>query len=637
MKYRAPIGASVVRLAAIGMLITTSAAGDYLKQKAGVCGCAVSPRADHLFEDVRQFCPEVSGAPELMACMPASMRANYVLMYDTGSPQCASADSPRLVLFSEDGKSMVSFPGKHGAPGCDAASVEFISFDSKEKRYSPAKIIFDGKNQAHFHVSPSDETGKCTQCHDKDFHPNWSSYPFWPGSYGSNHSRIVPGTPEAGYYKQFAAKAAKDPLYSQLQPVPSLKQGQPFSFNAESPPGEKSAKLNMAITRRNAERLVRKLKESPGYDRLKYRLLSGLLNALKPELKSCQPFDEGEINEARIAVSEDFRAERAVVNGKLKNQSEAPPKKFKREGNGRYASAEENAYALYALQPPDRYPTRTEVEADPAKAALLKTDKFVRNSAVLLLMTQKLGISDTDDFFNRPSSTRFDGGKKVFSIDRTNDFDTHLGPFLAQALLADIAQDEAVLMSSPLRAGRYPFSSYIDPDRPGLEDEVCLRYDYESTGDKPINVEKSIQEARRVYGTEECRNGIREFPANQGAMQAPSICEKLRRADTLGPCPGVDDKPLGSDPQDSVDKGLAAAQNVGNPMLACASCHDGSHPPIPKFPFGDPKALSYELNAPGSNLKDRIMKQVNGNKMPPGGGLKTTKEKTAIEKYLSEI
>ncbi len=609
------------------LAIAPGASAELLKSKKGACGCLVAPRADHLFEDVRQNCPEVAGAPELLACVPEAMRANYVLVYETGSPQCASPDSPRLVMFSDDGRSMISFPGKHGAPGCDSSSVEFVSFDSKEKRYSPAKMVFDEKGKPHFHTQPSEETGKCTQCHDKDFHPNWASYPMWPGAYGSNHSRIIPGTPEAKSYQAFVAKAARDPLYSQLKPVPSMKPGQPYSTNGEDLLGENNAKLNMAIIRRNSERLVRKMKESPGYDQLKYRLLSGLLSMLKPELKSCQPFDATDLKDIVGSVSEDFRNERMLVNRRLKLQSEPPPKTFKKSGKG-YMSREETEYRLHSLPPPEYYPTRAELEADPTKFNELGKDKFIRNTSVLILMARKLGITDTDDFFNRPASSRYDGSRKAFSVDRTGDFDQHLGTFLAQALLADIAKDEAAAPPTSLRASRYPYSSYNNPDRPGLEDELCLRF--------AADPEKSIALARNSYGSEECRNGIREFPESQGLLQAPSICEKLRRSDEAGPCVADSANPLAEPNQKVVDKGLSAVQNVGNPLVACAGCHDGTHAPIPKFPFGDPKALTYELQNAGSDLKDRVMKQLLGGKMPPGSKAPNDETNKAVQKYLDE-
>ena len=589
--------------AAAASMMSSDALAGLLKQKKGSCGCSLLPRADHVFEDVQQYCPEISGGPELMACLPASMRKNYVLMYDTGSPQCASADSPRLVLFSDDGRSMVSFPGKHGAPGCDSSSVEFVGFNSKNKRYEPAKLIFDKQGKPHFHSSPSEETGKCTQCHDNDFHPNWSAYPAWPGAYGGNHSRIKLGTVEAKNFALFIAKAGKDPIYSQLVPVPSQKG--PYSMTVDTTSGELNGKLNMAIVRRNSERIARKFKETAGYDRLKYRLLSGLLAGLNPSLKGCQPFDPGEMKEMMVAVSGDFRAERELNRTRMENPGKNQ---------------------AWALPDPDYYPPRAELESgNSKKRETIEKDRFVTNAVLMKLMAQKLGITDTDDFYNRPSSTRYSGGKKLFSIDRTADFDQHLGGLLAKALLADISQDE----SKTFARERYPYSSYFDPVHGGVEENICARYD-------DADLEKSTAMARGYYGDEECRNGIREYPEQEGVAQAPSICEKLRRSEGSNHCPIDSDTPLSPGSKETVAVGLSAALNAGNPLVSCAGCHDGTHAGIPKFPFGDPKALGAELREPGSNLKHRIMKQLLAGKMPPGSAVPQKADHKLIEQKALE-
>jgi cytochrome c5 len=115
-----------------------------------------------------------------------------------------------------------------------------------------------------------------------------------------------------------------------------------------------------------------------------------------------------------------------------------------------------------------------------------------------------------------------------------------------------------------------------------------------------------------------------------------SICEQLRQSDAAANCGQAagNPAPLDSDPSKTVDQGTDAARNVGNPFLMCAHCHNGSDPNAPIIPFGNAARLEQELRAPGSKLKQKIIDEVTGHNMPPGGGLKNKDDIDAIKRYL---
>ncbi len=218
----------------------------------------------------------VDSVRELVPLLPEELRSNFTLVYESRSPfrTSISPEYPRVILFTKDGRLVLTFTGDERRPGADL--LESMSFDEKDARFELHAYLLPAAERSGWRPSP--EAANCARCHGADPRPVFDSYPLWPGFYGSEQDtfpRDRIGAKEHGNYKKFLAGAAKTGVYQGLifpagSPVsPYL---DPRSFHpdmveapAEPLPFLPNTRLGMALTELNRQRIYRKLSEGKDF------------------------------------------------------------------------------------------------------------------------------------------------------------------------------------------------------------------------------------------------------------------------------------------------------------------------------------------------------------------------------------
>ena len=125
----------------------------------------------------------VDSVAELVPLLPDELRKNFTLVYDSRSPFKASITPqlPRVILFTDDGRLVLTFIGDDQAPGADL--LETMSFDDEQAKFVLNAYLLPAAERRAWRPSAAD--AKCERCHGADPRPIFDSYPLWPGFYGS--------------------------------------------------------------------------------------------------------------------------------------------------------------------------------------------------------------------------------------------------------------------------------------------------------------------------------------------------------------------------------------------------------------------------------------------------------------------
>jgi hypothetical protein len=209
-------------------------------------------------------------------------------VYDSRSPfrSGISPEYPRVIMFTDDARMVLTFIGDERQPGFDL--LETMSFDYESAKFELHAYLLPAAERKSWRPSASD--AKCSRCHGADARPIFDSYPLWPGYYGSvqdtfPHDRI--GQKEANNYAAFAAGAAKTGVYKDLiypagTPIspyldPRLFHDNTVTLQPKLFPYMPNARLGIALTELNRQRIYRKLTEGEGFAANEKRLLAKLL------------------------------------------------------------------------------------------------------------------------------------------------------------------------------------------------------------------------------------------------------------------------------------------------------------------------------------------------------------------------
>lgn len=213
----------------------------------------------------------VDSIAELVSLLPQELRKNFTFVFDSRSPlkDSISASYPRVVLFSDDARFMLTFTGDPAKPGADV--IETMSFNDKSSAFE----LYARKLPAAIRRGEtfSTDTKSCMKCHGEDPRPIFDSYPLWPGFYGSIRDTFFEDSAltrnEKKNFLSFKRKQGKTGVYknliytSQSDVAPFL---EPAKINRkeniadlkvlESLP---NTRLGMALTELNRKRIYRKL------------------------------------------------------------------------------------------------------------------------------------------------------------------------------------------------------------------------------------------------------------------------------------------------------------------------------------------------------------------------------------------
>jgi len=255
----------------------------------------------------------VDSIAELVPLLPEELRKNFTFVYDSRSPfkSGISPEYPRVILFTDDARLILTFIGDERQPGFDL--LETMAFDHEKAKFDLHAYLLPAGERRSWRPSP--EEARCARCHGADARPIFDSYPLWPGYYGSvqdtfPHDRI--GQKEAKNYAAFAAGAAKTGVYKDLiypagTPVspyldPRLFKDNTIELDPRLFPYLPNARLGIALTELNRQRIYRKLSAGEGFAANEKRILSMLLE--------CHPSDRPD-RAAMRAIADALKSENA--------------------------------------------------------------------------------------------------------------------------------------------------------------------------------------------------------------------------------------------------------------------------------------------------------------------------------------
>jgi hypothetical protein len=256
----------------------------------------------------------VDSISELVPLLPRELRENFTFVYDSRSPfrSGISPEFPRVILFTNDARLVLTFIGDERQPGAEL--LETMAFDYESATFELHAYLLPAGERKSWR--PSAEEARCARCHGADARPIFDSYPLWPGYYGSvqdtfPHDRI--GQKEAKNYAAFAAGAAKTGVYKDLiypagSPVspyldPSLFHDNTVTLQPKLFPYLPNARLGIALTELNRQRIYRKLAAGDGFAANEKQLLAKLLE--------CRPADRPDRSALR-PIEEELRSENAA-------------------------------------------------------------------------------------------------------------------------------------------------------------------------------------------------------------------------------------------------------------------------------------------------------------------------------------
>lgn len=220
---------------------TTNSAAYPSDPVTGVCG------GTPLTMDVEEIATAMTSrggrVEDIMPCLPSEFRKNFTLIYESKSPhgKCGGFNNPRIVMFSDDGKSIISIPGNKPETGND-----------------------------------------CVSCHTSNFRTKWDAYPMWPGAYGSMDDQLT--EPERANFKAFGSGNMKsNARYKYLQRTTAPSDVAPYmsttSSNKNTQQVNTELRPNMKLSRllvvNNTEKLGQAMGQSPRFTQKNTRAWDG--------------------------------------------------------------------------------------------------------------------------------------------------------------------------------------------------------------------------------------------------------------------------------------------------------------------------------------------------------------------------
>jgi hypothetical protein len=230
----------------------------------------------------------VDSISELVPLLPTELRKNFTFVYESRSPfrSAISPEFPRVILFTDDARLVLTFIGDERQDGFDL--LETMSFDDDHAKFDFHAYLLPAAQRRSWR--PAAEDLRCARCHGADPRPIYDSYPLWPGYYGSvqdtfPHDRI--GQKEGANYAAFQAGAAKSGVYKDLiyppgSPVspyldPRLFHDNTVELDPKLFPYLPNARLGMALTELNRDRIYRKLAAGESFAANEKQLLAKML------------------------------------------------------------------------------------------------------------------------------------------------------------------------------------------------------------------------------------------------------------------------------------------------------------------------------------------------------------------------
>lgn len=245
---------------------------------------------------------QVQTVEELLAVLPAELRSHYVLVFASRSLQQASLRNPRVILFGEDARLILTFNGDSGQRGYD--SVETLEFEPVSSAFVLREIRFDLDGPLATPRVSEANPRQCTACHDTPARPIWDTPPSWPGVYGERYGAGLSGAERRGM-EEFLALQAGHPRYRYLLGASAwLDRGTYVADARSSYDGKTSeppnAQLSALLASLNVESILAQLARQPGFS----AHLEALLGAAAD---TCGPIADFYPDSLRERISRDYQ------------------------------------------------------------------------------------------------------------------------------------------------------------------------------------------------------------------------------------------------------------------------------------------------------------------------------------------
>lgn len=211
---------------------------------------------------------------EFIRQLPVNVRSHFVLVHHSQSQDVATREIPRMIFSNDDATLLLAVSGHKDNPR--GSFVEMIRFDRSSSRFIPTEIEFARSSQRQLDFVVRENPKSCYACHGTtSFHPNWRSYDFWPGFFGSAHAGGVPQRPKAqlAYWKFLAEQRHLDNERLSLLTSLPLSVGKLASRNSQ---------LTTHLARLNVERVAKDvIVAMEGHIQFYPALLAALMNNKK--------------------------------------------------------------------------------------------------------------------------------------------------------------------------------------------------------------------------------------------------------------------------------------------------------------------------------------------------------------------
>ncbi len=222
--------------------------------------------------------------PEVLSRLPLSFRSGFTLMHTSRSAQGASPKNPRVIMFGDDARTIMTFNGSNENHGHD--KLEFASVNPKTQRLEFRFIQFpenDSKSgEAKFsQVNPP----LCLACHGQTPHYIWGQYPRWPGAFGSQDDVVELTEGEREALTELRKTASQHPRYKQLNfELQKISEQAPYRSFTEGAPKIRgsyllgldlrpNARLSMLLIRHQARSRVAEMSAHPKFEYFKFGLI----------------------------------------------------------------------------------------------------------------------------------------------------------------------------------------------------------------------------------------------------------------------------------------------------------------------------------------------------------------------------
>jgi hypothetical protein len=207
----------------------------------------------------------IQSIDQALSLLPAPLRRNFTLIYESRGVNAASPELPRAILFTEDAKFIVSFNAKSPL---GLKMLEFRQYNDQTESFELLDLPFPLKRAADGKLLPPVKNSPlCLSCHGNMAAPTWQTNNHWRGVYGSADDRITPDyMEEFTNFQHFKASAPSLPRYRHLL---GLDDSLAFPYRAAESDlkARPNLRLTILLTRLFARQLAQTVLQAPHFQK----------------------------------------------------------------------------------------------------------------------------------------------------------------------------------------------------------------------------------------------------------------------------------------------------------------------------------------------------------------------------------